>query len=192
MTIKLTTEGNYFLMEDTDATPDKFDRGAKASVEYSVNGTKYRFHHTKEKRQLMSDSFIEFADIVDSGDAPFASQAALETFLNSNTGDAGGAGSSGGSVLLAGYGEPIPGFKNVASAGTAEALVVSPTPSKLLIISAKKTNTGDIYVANSAIDNTVGIPLGPSDTYEMHIDDVQKVFIDSDNDGDGVTFNHQN
>lgn len=84
------------------------------------------------------------------------------------------------------------GRKVVASAATAVALVASSTPCKRITICAETDNTGTIVVGAStviaALSTRRGIPLEAGDVYELDIDDVADVFIDSTVSGDGVTF----
>lgn len=88
MATKITQEGNYFIVEDT--TVGVTNQSAKANTEYRVddqsgNGT-YQFFNTETRSYLNKEGPVAFSDIIDSGDAAFASKAALLTFLRANTG----------------------------------------------------------------------------------------------------------
>lgn len=75
------------------------------------------------------------------------------------------------------------GQKSVTSAGTPEQLTTTSTPIKSVTIKANIGNVGDIYV----VANT-GFILGQGDGVSFDIDDLSKVYIDSANDGDGVSY----
>ena len=79
------------------------------------------------------------------------------------------------------------GNKNVTAAGTAVALVSSSTPCQAVDVSAKRTNTGNIFIGGSGVDST-GRILAPGDSISLDIKDVQAVFIDSAVSLEGVTF----
>ncbi|MCK5644082.1 MAG: hypothetical protein DRH97_01940 [Chloroflexi bacterium] len=81
------------------------------------------------------------------------------------------------------------GFKDVATAGTAEALGAS-TAIVEVIVTAKEANTGTIYVGGAGVASTNGTPLEAEEVAIISIDDLAKVFIDSDFNGEGVTFNY--
>lgn len=89
------------------------------------------------------------------------------------------------------------GSKNITTAGTRETLVSSPTPCKRVIITARydndtNSNMGIVVVGGSTVvaaqAGRRGTPLIPGQTIDIAIDDAQKVYIDSINNGDGVTF----
>ena len=79
------------------------------------------------------------------------------------------------------------GSKDVASAGTAEALSSS-QKCNWVAVSAKSTNTGNIYVGGSTIDSTRGIPLAVSESISIPASNIASVYIDADTNGEGVTF----
>lgn len=87
------------------------------------------------------------------------------------------------------------GLKLVTTAGTRETLVASSTPARSVTITAKGSNTGDVVVGGStvvALDNATrrGTPLAAGDTMTMDIDDLQKIYIDTTVNGEGVTFTY--
>ena len=88
------------------------------------------------------------------------------------------------------------GRKTVTSGGTAETLIGVATPAKRVTIVAEEDNTGIIVAGGStvvaALGTRQGVDLGAGDSYELDIDDLQKVFIDTTVDGDGVTFTYFN
>ena len=96
----------------------------------------------------------------------------------------------GGSVSVNSPSVMGDGSKVVAIAGTAEALAAS-TECKNVAIVAKSTNTGKIYVGGSGVSSSTGFPLEADEWRELQIDDLAKVFIDADNDGEGVTYDYQ-
>lgn len=82
------------------------------------------------------------------------------------------------------------GQKNVTTAGTRVALVSSATPTIQVLIQAKRTNTGRIYVGGSTVtnDDTTGIYLNAGDGIVIETTDVSKLYINSTVNGEGVTF----
>lgn len=57
-----------------------------------------------------------------------------------------------------------------------------------LAVRAAGGNTGNIYVGDSGVSSSNGFVLGAGESVSMPIDDVSKVHIDSDNDGEGVSW----
>lgn len=88
------------------------------------------------------------------------------------------------------------GSKTVTTAGTPVELVASTTSCKFLDITALSTNTGIIAVGGSTVDAQStpvrGAFLNSEDTIRIQIDDVNKVFIDSSVNGEGVSFTFVN
>lgn len=85
------------------------------------------------------------------------------------------------------------GRKTVTSAGSAEALAAS-TTCKRVVICAETDNTGTVVVGGStvvaALGTRRGIPLGPGDVFELEIDNLADVYLDSTVSTDGVTFTY--
>lgn len=79
------------------------------------------------------------------------------------------------------------GKKTVTASGTAEALSTSFSCSQVTI-KALAANTNNIYVGNSAVETTDGYVLDAGEEVTVLIDDLSKVFIDADTNGEGVTF----
>jgi len=79
------------------------------------------------------------------------------------------------------------GQKDVANAGTRTTLRAT-LAILSITIRAKKTNTGNIFVGNIAVDSTNGFILSPNETVTLDIDDVADVYIDSAVDGEGVSW----
>lgn len=85
------------------------------------------------------------------------------------------------------------GRKVVTTAGTALALATT-TPCKKVTITAETDNTGIIVVGGStvvaALATRRGTPLNAGDSYEVDIDDLADVYLDTTVSGDGVTFTY--
>ena len=82
------------------------------------------------------------------------------------------------------------GIKDVTTSGTAEALASS-TSCKKVLIKAKSTNTGKVYVGNSSVSSSnTAIELEAEDAFEMEIDNLNKIYLDVDTNGEGVKFNY--
>ena len=79
------------------------------------------------------------------------------------------------------------GQKNVSAAGTAERLVTASTPIRSVVVTAKRTNTGNIFIGGSDVDSTGDI-IAPGSNRSVPIDNLNKVFIDSAVSGEGVSF----
>ena len=85
------------------------------------------------------------------------------------------------------------GVKTVTTAGTDEALAGS-TACKRVTIQAQTDNTGWIAVGTSGVDATestgTGVLLGAGDAFELEIDNLADVYIDSTVNGEGVRYTY--
>lgn len=79
------------------------------------------------------------------------------------------------------------GRATVVSAGTRVPLSSS-TAIASVTVRALASNTGLIYVGNSAVSSANGFQLSASETVSMDIDNLSKVFIDSAVSGGGVSY----
>jgi len=79
------------------------------------------------------------------------------------------------------------GSKDVATAGSSEALAAS-TSIKSVTIRAKSSNTGLIYVGSSSVSSSNGFQLSADETVSLDLDNLSKIYLDCDSDGDGVTY----
>jgi hypothetical protein len=78
--------------------------------------------------------------------------------------------------------------KNVAAAGTEEALSSSSLQAYGVIIKAKHANTGMIFVGKNPVTSTTGYVLDGGETVALPgVVDLSKVYIDSGTNGDGVS-----
>lgn len=95
-----------------------------------------------------------------------------------------------GLATMAGIGH---GVKVVTTAGTDVALASS-TPCKRVTIQAQTDNTNIIAVGGSGVDATIatgtGIVLYPGDVFEIDIDNLADIYIDSLVNGEGVRFTY--
>lgn len=91
------------------------------------------------------------------------------------------------------------GDKDVAVAGTAEALGAAVDRATSLLIQAKSTNTNNIYLGDSSVSSTnFGIKLAAGESFPVGSDkgkrgfsqlmNLSKLFLDVDTNGEGVTF----
>jgi len=80
------------------------------------------------------------------------------------------------------------GQKTVTTAGTAEALASSQELVSGVRIKALSGNAGNIYVGDSSVDSSNGFVLGAGEEIFVEIDDLAKVYIDADNNGEGVSY----
>lgn len=87
------------------------------------------------------------------------------------------------------------GRKTVTTAGTAEALAGS-TPCKKVVITAMIANTGNIAIGGSTVvaleANRRGALLMAGGSVAIEIDNLSKIYIDSEVNGEGVNFYYLN
>lgn len=95
------------------------------------------------------------------------------------------------SVQPAGFSTIGASSTNVTTAGTRVALAGS-TACKKVVMTAKATNTGVIWVGGSTVAAGAGIPLVAYQQFEIDIQDLATVFIDSTVNGEGVTYVYYN
>ncbi len=86
----------------------------------------------------------------------------------------------------------VSGAKNVTAAGTAVPLAVASTLINKVDIQAKLTNTDTVHIGSSAVDESTnpGMVLFAGDSYTLLIDDLNKIYVDAQVNGEGVTFNY--
>jgi hypothetical protein len=84
------------------------------------------------------------------------------------------------------------GQKTVAAAGTAENLTAMDVPDGIyLTIRALVGNVGNVYVGNSkanAEDANKRLTLQPGESSSFKADDTDLIWIDADNNGEGVEY----
>tara|TARA_Y100000310_G_scaffold304291_1_gene343290 strand:- start:1440 stop:1868 length:429 start_codon:yes stop_codon:yes gene_type:complete len=78
------------------------------------------------------------------------------------------------------------------SNSTSEQLVVSSTPCKHVDIQAATGNVGYIAVGDDGVDEGIntGIRLNPGDIYSIDIDNLNKIYLLSEFDGENVTYTY--
>ena len=95
-----------------------------------------------------------------------------------------------------GYGTIGTGRKTVTTAGTAVQLSSTSVPCKKVIIIGEEDNTETIAVGGSsvvaALSTRQGIPLAAFHSDVFYIDNLNKIYIDSVEDGEGVTYVYYN
>jgi hypothetical protein len=88
------------------------------------------------------------------------------------------------------------GSKDVAAAGTAETLASDRTAVTWIIVQAKSTNTGRVYVGSSTVASTNGVSLLADDSKlwppvaDLAAYDLSLIYVDADVNGEGVTFEY--
>ena len=83
----------------------------------------------------------------------------------------------------------IYGQKNVTTAGTAVILMTSTIKTSMVAIKAKLTNTGNIYVGDSAVTSSNGFILEPGGTVGLtHDHSKANIYLNSDVNGEGVSY----
>lgn len=82
----------------------------------------------------------------------------------------------------------VNGEKNVAVAGTDEALSASSIFTHELIIQAKRSNTQPVFVGGENVpnNNTGGYSLLPGENFQISAINLQNVFINAQVNGEGV------
>ncbi len=79
------------------------------------------------------------------------------------------------------------GNKNVATAGTA--VQIDSQPCKEVTIIAKRKNRGLIYIGGSTVSSSsFGADLAARDSITLKVSNVNLIYIDADNSGEGVTY----
>lgn len=96
----------------------------------------------------------------------------------------------GGSSVSGAASGLVAGAKTVTTAGTRVQLVASSTACTKIIMTAEDDNTGKIYYGGSTVSSSVGDYLFPAQKITLEIDDVNKVYIDAETNGDGVKFTY--
>ena len=83
------------------------------------------------------------------------------------------------------------GRQTVATAGTAVSLASSLAIGEVIIV-AEFNNTGIIVVGDSGViadeATRIGVPMNPGDATIITIDNINKIYIDSTINSDGVTY----
>lgn len=93
----------------------------------------------------------------------------------------------GGKMLDESGGKILNEQSSPSGTGSAPLMYVS-TPCQYVVVAAKSSNTGTIWIGGSDVEIGIGIPLiVGEDNTSFPIDDLSKVFI-TGNVGDGVTF----
>lgn len=80
------------------------------------------------------------------------------------------------------------GVKLVTTAGTQETLAASSTPCNEVVIQALAANIGMVYVGGANIAAGEGVELDAREGLSLDIDDLLKVWVDVEMDGEGVSF----
>ena len=86
--------------------------------------------------------------------------------------------------------EIFEGEKTVAVAGTAEALGTQQC--KFVTIQARASNTGNVHIGGVTISDTQGIVLAAGEAYTLFVVGLDKVWLDVDNNGEGVRYLYGN
>lgn len=86
------------------------------------------------------------------------------------------------------------GSKDVTSAGTAVPLSATSVPISRVVVTAKEQNVGTVVVGSSTVvaaqATRRGTPLTPLSSMDLSVSDLNKVYIDAENNNDGVTFTY--
>lgn len=84
------------------------------------------------------------------------------------------------------------GRKVVTTGGTREQVVTSETPCSAVVVQALRTNSGNVMIGGSDVDVTVGsengLDLTPGQTAVINLQDLSILYIDADNNGEGVNY----
>lgn len=84
------------------------------------------------------------------------------------------------------------GRRLVTTAGTRVQLSATSVPCKSVAITAMPANTGIMVVGGSTVVGTTasrqGVPLSPGDTISLDIDNLNKIYVDATQSGEGVTY----
>jgi len=91
----------------------------------------------------------------------------------------------GSSIAITGSPNFTHGDLDVTAAGTAENF--PDEPCREAIITAKLANTGYIYIGDEVVsDTSFGVYLAAGDSIAIKVANLNQIYIDADNDGEGV------
>jgi len=79
------------------------------------------------------------------------------------------------------------GVQTVSTAGTRVQLSSS-TAIKTVTIRSYASNTGLIYVGDSSVTSANGFQLSPQETVSLDIANLSSIWLDAQNNGDGVSY----
>ncbi len=82
------------------------------------------------------------------------------------------------------------GTATVTTAGTKVQLSATSVPCRYVIVVGNTGNTGKVYLGGATIATARGRPLNQEQSEKIDIDNLNKVYIDADNNTDGVTFTY--
>jgi hypothetical protein len=92
-------------------------------------------------------------------------------------------------IKVAGGESLIQGVKDVTTAGTRVQLSSVSQPCREVLVIAKRTNAGRIYVGNSSVSSTdYGADLGAKESVSIPVANLNLIYIDSSVDGEGVSY----
>jgi len=84
------------------------------------------------------------------------------------------------------------GRKVVTTGGTREQVTTSETLTSAVIVQALRSNSGNVMIGGDDVDVTAGsengIELTPGQTADINIIDLSLLWIDADNNGEGINF----
>jgi hypothetical protein len=80
------------------------------------------------------------------------------------------------------------GNKTVTNAGTRVQLSSTTVPCSSVIVVGKAANSGTVWIGCSLIAAGSGLPILPLQERTIKVDNLQKVWIDADTNGDGITY----
>jgi len=102
--------------------------------------------------------------------------------------------SSGGSipVVISGNSTLASGSRTVTTAGTRVQLSPISVPCKKIIIQGGVNNGGWIYVGDSTVSASNGYAIAASQSVTVTPDNLNLVWIDSANNGEGITYIYEN
>jgi hypothetical protein len=90
------------------------------------------------------------------------------------------------------YGNVRDGRKLVTTAGTAVTLAATNTPCMKVEITALESNTDKVVVGGSTVIAALlsrrGVPLDPSQTLTLYVEDLLSVYLDAVVSGEGVSY----
>lgn len=195
--IESNTDGIETVLGTIDADTSSL-AGAVAGTELQVDVVGSLPAGTNAIGKLAANSGVDIGD-VDVTSIPAVSLAAAQTLANVTTletitnvvhvDDNGGAITVDGTLTAS----PAPnttiynGQKAVTTGGTQVALAASQAV-KWVIVKALADNTGNIYVGDSSVDSTNGYVLTPGEAIGLDVANLATVYIDSDEDGEGVSY----
>lgn len=105
-----------------------------------------------------------------------------------------GSTNTGGAVLVSFAGNSTlgSGSQTVTTAGTRVQLSAISIPCKKVTIQGLSSNTAQIYIGDSTVSSANGIYVFPTQIFQLTVSNLNLIWLDSVNNGEGVSYQYEN